>query len=259
MLLERDFNTLCSSLNIHSWLIKAFVNQVKLDSALVQETLAWTFTPTYFPTQFSTLDHILGGGLRFNHITELCGPNCGQTKFISHLLASYASNISSTGIYVLGSSESFGPKTTREVFKRRGVDSSVLSQIEFSQIFSLQDLSVSLERLGALLATATENDQTLVVIENMSEMVGKNEWSSKTMQHLVEIMKSLSRLGCCVLIQHDISKSEIRDMRTRLESYWNPMIDIRLYMNRQLNGDHMIEIIKTRDKIFTRSCLIGIE
>lgn len=69
---------------------------------------------------------------------------------------------------------------TREIFKRRGVDTSVLSQIEFSQIFSLQDLSVSLERLGALLATTTENDQTLVVIENVLAMVGKDEWSSKT-------------------------------------------------------------------------------
>lgn len=83
----------------------------------------------------------------------------------------------------------------------------------------------------------------------VSDISYDSELKSETVQHLVEIMKSLSRLGCCILIQHNISKSEISEMRTRLESYWNPMIDVRLYMNRQLNGDHVIEIIKTRDKV----------
>lgn len=146
-----------------------------------------------------------------------------------------------------------------DIFKKRDIDNTVLSQIEFLQLFSLNDLSLSLENLGALLATGT-NNAGLVIIEDISAIdinwasnqskdftIPSIEADSFIAKYLVEIIKSLSRLGCCIVIQHSISKSDMDDTR-KFEYYWNPMIDLRLCFSK-IENKLSIEIMKSRQKV----------
>lgn len=146
-----------------------------------------------------------------------------------------------------------------DIFKKRDIDSTVLSQIEFLQLFSLNDLSLSLENLGALLATGT-NNAGLVIIEDISAIdinwasnqskdftISSIETYSFIAKYLVEIIKSLSRLGCCIVIQHSISKSDMNDTR-KFEYYWNPMVDLRLYFSK-IENKLSVEIMKSRQKV----------
>ncbi|KAG1374329.1 hypothetical protein G6F61_009423 [Rhizopus arrhizus] len=252
-LFERNVNTLCLTTHVSRWLMKAFINQVIMDTSIMQEKSSDSQL-SHLPTEFPLLDSILGGGLCFMNIIELCGQSrSGQTEFISHLLVSYISHISNSNIHIF-STGSFGPKRMSDIFKKRDIDSTVLSQIEFLQLFSLNDLSLSLENLGALLATGT-NNAGLVIIEDISAI--DINWASNQTKYLVEIIKSLSRLGCCIVIQHSISKSDMNDTR-KFEYYWNPMVDLRLYFSK-IENKLSVEIMKSRQKISTRSCLIEVE
>ncbi|KAG0741076.1 hypothetical protein G6F57_009577 [Rhizopus arrhizus] len=234
-LFERNVNTLCLTTHVSRWLMKAFINQVIMDTSIMQEKSSDSQL-SHLPTEFPLLDSILGGGLCFMNIIELCGQSrSGQTEFISHLLVSYISHISNSNIHIF-STGSFGPKGMSDIFKKRDIDSTVLSQIEFLQLFSLNDLSLSLENLGALLATGT-NNAGLVIIEDISAI--DINWASNQ------------------IIQHSISKSDMNDTR-KFEYYWNPMVDLRLYFSK-IENKLSVEIMKSRQKISTRSCLIEVE
>ncbi|KAI9281906.1 hypothetical protein BY458DRAFT_498396 [Sporodiniella umbellata] len=180
-LLKADFDSTCSCVTVHRWLIRGFVEQVLLDtSALPERIVSVTASTAFFPTDFPDLNDLLDGGFRFYQVIELCGSSSGQTRFIAHLLGCYALSVSNQNMYVFGSTGVFEAKKTSEILEKKGMDSKkLLSQIEYSQVFSLEDLSFGLERLGALLVT-TRGEKGLVVIETMSKLVVDHAWSSKT-------------------------------------------------------------------------------
>ncbi|RCH96741.1 hypothetical protein CU097_014368 [Rhizopus azygosporus] len=254
VLLQKDLSNLCSITNIPRWWMRAFVRQIMLDTTVAQEIDKSSISEhTCLPTGFSSLDHALGGGLHFKNVIELCGKtNTGKTEFISNLLASYILHTTNPSVYIFGSTGSFAPKRMHDILQKHNIQTAVLSQIEFSQVFSIRELSLSLENLGALLAASTR-EQSLVIIEDLPSITAEINWMSSEIKHLTEIIKSLSKLQNMIIIQHNISKS---NLQPKFETYWNPMIDLRLYFNKQAEYQraYLVEILKTRYKASIYMC-----
>lgn len=64
-----------------------------------------------------------------------------------------------------------------DILQKHNIQTAVLSQIEFSQVFSIRELSLSLENLGALLAASTR-EQSLIIIEDLSSIAAEINWMS---------------------------------------------------------------------------------
>lgn len=80
-----------------------------------------------------------------------------------------------------------------DILQKHNIQTAVLSQIEFTQVFSIRELSLSLENLGALLA-ATAREQSLVIIEDLPSIAAEINWMSSESNSNVIIFYTFTHL-----------------------------------------------------------------
>lgn len=80
-----------------------------------------------------------------------------------------------------------------DILQKHNIQMAVLSQIEFSQVFSIHELSLTLENLGALLA-ASSREQSLVIIEDLPSIAAEINWMSSESNSNVVILYIFTHL-----------------------------------------------------------------
>ncbi|KAI9475957.1 MAG: hypothetical protein EXX96DRAFT_283366 [Benjaminiella poitrasii] len=272
-LLQMDFNALYKTIKVPRQIVRAFIKQVALD-VLKQERLGLyaidransdineqASNVVYLLSGIESLDAMLVQGFQFGHVIEFCGESIkGKIKLISHLLVSYTSTYPNDGVHVFDSTGMLEPKPMGgKLIEREGSDdlSSLLTQIECIQTFSLQNLLHSLENLAALLSSAQEYPY-LIIIDDPSKLIGQH-WTTSSVTNLIRIIRVLSRkMDCCIVILHHISLDTLVSSNSteRFNEIWNPAIDMRLNFIDQENDTIVQTVNGSQNENIQDSCHI---
>ncbi|KAL1928056.1 hypothetical protein VTP01DRAFT_2972 [Rhizomucor pusillus] len=230
-LFRSDLEAVSRSAGVPLQLLEALERQISL-ICMVEETKSVPET-TIFSTGMPKLDDALGGGLRSNQITEICGNmRFGMSKLSIRSMIAYLRASNDAKAVHIDTKGTFDPRTIHE---NGGTLSSIdchdiLARIECFQAFTVTQMNRVLEQIGA--STAVRSSRYLIIVEDVSNILCTDwEITHEQVKALTMNFGKISRFGCPILILRTVDKEKDKALAAAIMQNWEKTIDVRLFLS----------------------------
>ncbi|KII62671.1 DNA repair protein RAD51 3 [Thelohanellus kitauei] len=211
------------------------------DSQLFQPCLPTNLE--YISTHFESLDHLLGGGFAFGHVSEIYGDvGTGKTQLCAQLLASYCINAyteqCNRSVIYIDTENGFVSNRLQEIVKsfHKTADlGHVLGKIYFKIVLKAEKLVELISDLPGILNKSPEI--RMIIIDSIAAPFWRHLNDNKQHTGLVvkcglDLVNIAIEHDVCIIVTNRIRYAALKvgKQLPSLGDYWSHVPNLRLYL-----------------------------